>query len=886
MKLASVLFAVGCWLSAASALQPGFDAREVVRQMRSVARPPSGVEWPELDDGEFLIDTSVTPAPAMGDQCAPAVAFDGANFLIVWQDERNGGRHIYGARVAPEGTVLDPAGITISQAAYEQSSPAVGFDGANFLVVWACGHGATAGICGARVTPQGTVLDTGDISISLAGDREDTPAVGFDGANFLVVWHDGRSGSDNDIYGARVTRQGMVLDSAGFVVSHAAGNQHHPALGFDGTDFLVVWEDYRNNPDTADVFGARVTPQGTVLDTAGVVISQATNYQWDPALAFDGVNFLVTWDDKRSGSWDIYGARVTRQGTVLEPAGIVISHAAGGRYLTGLDFDGANFLVAWEDGRNVNCDDIYGARVTPQGTVLDTAGIHISHGTYLGNFETFPVVGFNGANFLVLWQDSRSGDWDVYGKRVSPQGTVLDSVSIAISTAANWQWSPALASDGTDFLVVWQDRRSETNWDIYGARVTPQGTVLDPAGFVISQAADDQHCPALGFDGANFLVVWGDGRNGTDRNIHGARVTPQGTVLEPGGFVISQAAGYQDCPAVGFDGANFLVVWQDGSNGTDLDIYGARVTPQGTVLDPAGFHISHAANGQESPAVGAAGANFVVAWEDYRSDEYGDIYGARVTPQGIVLDSAGIAISEAAYDQGSPALASDGTDFLVAWQDRRSETNWDIYGARVTPQGTVLDPTGFVISQAASDQDYAAVSFDGTNFLAVWQDRRSGSDWDIYGARVTPGGVVFDGGSVVRQEEYQFYPRLALGTGNQMFLVYQGWAGTVGGKGYSSYRIWGKMDPSPAIADMTEPEVRMTNSGATIVRGVLFLNGDCPRTGTVPKTALLDAAGRKVVELHPGANDVSRLAPGVYFVREAVSGKRSAVSVRRVVITE
>jgi hypothetical protein len=32
---------------------------------------------------------------------------------------------------------------------------------------------------------------------------------------------------------------------------------------------------------------------------------------------------------------------------------------------------------------------------------------------------------------------------------------------------------------------------------------------------------------------------------------------------------------------------------------------------------------------------------------------------------------------------------------------------------------------------------------------------------------------------------------------------------------------------------------------------------------------LLDAAGRKVMGLHAGANDVSRLAPGVYFVREA-----------------
>ena len=66
---------------------------------------------------------------------------------------------------------------------------------------------------------------------------------------------------------------------------------------------------------------------------------------------------------------------------------------------------------------------------------------------------------------------------------------------------------------------------------------------------------------------------------------------------------------------------------------------------------------------------------------------------------------------------------------------------------------------------------------------------------------------------------------------------------------------------------------------ATVIRGVLFL----PKaTSLKPQAAsLLDISGRKVLDLHPGANDVSRLSPGVYFVREA-----QAQAVRKVVITE
>jgi hypothetical protein len=53
--------------------------------------------------------------------------------------------------------------------------------------------------------------------------------------------------------------------------------------------------------------------------------------------------------------------------------------------------------------------------------------------------------------------------------------------------------------------------------------------------------------------------------------------------------------------------------------------------------------------------------------------------------------------------------------------------------------------------------------------------------------------------------------------------------------------------------------------GATIVRSVLSLQGGSgPLTGC--RTRLLDVSGRKVLDLTPGANDVSGLAPGVYYV--------------------
>jgi len=59
----------------------------------------------------------------------------------------------------------------------------------------------------------------------------------------------------------------------------------------------------------------------------------------------------------------------------------------------------------------------------------------------------------------------------------------------------------------------------------------------------------------------------------------------------------------------------------------------------------------------------------------------------------------------------------------------------------------------------------------------------------------------------------------------------------------------------------------------TIVRGVLVLPGlgtrsELPeRNSVMSRAALLDASGRRVMRLRPGANDLSRLPAGVYFVR-------------------
>jgi hypothetical protein len=90
--------------------------------------------------------------------------------------------------------------------------------------------------------------------------------------------------------------------------------------------------------------------------------------------------------------------------------------------------------------------------------------------------------------------------------------------------------------------------------------------------------------------------------------------------------------------------------------------------------------------------------------------------------------------------------------------------------------------------------------------------------------------------------------------------------------------------PLVGVKEVAGDELRVTNVWPTIVRGELYMQA-CGIRHTAYGAELLDAIGRKVLDLHSGANDVSRLAPGVYFVREA-QAQAQAQAIRKVVLTE
>lgn len=83
----------------------------------------------------------------------------------------------------------------------------------------------------------------------------------------------------------------LILIQADFPICTTAGFNGYPSVHYADNQFYVYWVDHRLLPNMS-IFGARVAKDGTVLDPDGSVLYvDSAGYSCD--VGFDGNNFLV-----------------------------------------------------------------------------------------------------------------------------------------------------------------------------------------------------------------------------------------------------------------------------------------------------------------------------------------------------------------------------------------------------------------------------------------------------------------------------------------------------------------------------------------------------------------------------------------------------------------
>jgi hypothetical protein len=719
----------------------------IAEEILSSATYPLAVD--PIISPEFGMD-QIVPVPSFGDQAYPELACNDTVCLVVWGDALR-------IRVS-DGQILDPWGLPGHFSITDYHDHSVATNGVDFLVAWTWGYHSIlrTDIRGRIVTGDGSVSE--EFNITNFPDWESNPSVSSDGTDFFVAWEQGWT---SDIKGTRIMADGTIVDAIPIDVSAGAHREAKPSVAFSNGNYLVVWEDNRNHLEgdgwDFDVYGARVAPSdGEVLDPTGFEIwldPDADAGYKSPSVAASSDNFLIYWYEDSK----ILGARVrASDGLVLDLSPIVISGDDVSAWGPAASSNGSDFLVAFTEfpGTNFNIKGKWvrgsdGAVLSPSSFPINTSAGHQNH----------PSIAYTGSGFLVVWQDGRHWmdfDDDIFGARLDATGAVLDGEGFLVSASGNDQGPYAVASNGEIFLVVWSDERGLTSLgdDIYGVRIDTQtGAVLDPMGFEIGRSSRDYQLHSVASNGDGFLVVWmfseWQQSSGLYQSILAGRVAADGQILDasPIKVSVSQPFGpstgvYPDSPEVASNGSDYLVVWHDARQYPydNRDIYGARVSSLGAVLDPDGIPISLGGSKEHFADVSSDGIDYFVVWTDQRNDAISayDIYGTRIQAStGLVLDPSGIALSNADFNQMYPAISFNGDVYLAAWRDVRhhgDSYDWDVYATRVDPfTADVLDPDGVPILTTGTSSGLDVAS-DGKDFFVAWSDNREG--WSVYGTKV------------------------------------------------------------------------------------------------------------------------------------------------------
>jgi len=343
-----------------------------------------------------------------------------------------------------------------------------------------------------------------------------------------------------------------------------------------------------------------------------------------------------------------------------------------------------------------------------------------------------PAVAFDGTNYFVVYQETATiDDHNIIGVFVTPAGTLGLAFPID-SSPTNDDLAPAVAFDGTNYLVVYERKVTDTDHDIWGALVDINSKIV-VGPFLIDGSPSDDRAPRVAFDGTNYLVVY-QRAGATDHDIVGTQVATNGSVLAGSPFVIDGSSNDDLAPQVAFDKMNFLVVYQRTYLPTDHDIIGVQVSTSG--LPSAPFQINATRFDDLSPAVAFDGRNYLVVYEEVVDNSNHNILGTRVSPQGSVLGDV-VFIDDSTFDDRAPHVAFDGTNYLVVYQEAGA-VDHNIIGARVDPLGSVVD---FITIDSSSFDDFTpVVAFGSTNYFVVYEEAEKVAplSHNIFGALVSP----------------------------------------------------------------------------------------------------------------------------------------------------
>lgn len=292
---------------------------------------------------------------------------------------------------------------------------------------------------------------------------------------------------------------------------------------------------------------------------------------------------------------------------------------------------------------------------------------------------------------------------------------------------------------------------------------------------VVSDLAEDSATSGL-----QFANEFGCVHYGTAHVVDGAALRPVPTAFDgdavrirvpaaargPGPLVVDpiigasaytySASGDSAQPDIAYDASSdqYLVVWQHPFSATDIDVWSQFWNGDGTVVPSSLASIDFTSLSFANPRVANLNASdrFLVVSQRYdgvRWQIYGRLRLAGSAPHPIVFPISDPAVAGDCVNPDIGGDSGNGSRCFVVWErEFIAGSDHDIHGRMVNADTSLAPFTLFLEDSASSlhtlphvSQSNGAGPLASPLWVVVWQFRFSATDWDVYGAAVSPSGA-------------------------------------------------------------------------------------------------------------------------------------------------
>ncbi|MEO0181946.1 MAG: T9SS type A sorting domain-containing protein [candidate division WOR-3 bacterium] len=235
--------------------------------------------------------------------------------------------------------------------------------------------------------------------------------------------------------------------------------QYAPEITFGGGNYFVVWHDYRNN--IYQIYGARVTPGGSVLDPTGIQISIGTSqYYYYPSVTWGGTRYFVVWGVYTPAPYHVYGRFVNPDGSMASDT-LQLASASAAIYNVDVAYSGTNFMVIWNETSSP---------YTLKGLLVSNTGVPIGSPFTIASpvyyFKSSRVV-FDGINYLVTYSYQVGGIYQLWGVKYNTSGLQVGSAFRISPSTNNIYYADVVPGANNRYLNVWSEYIS-SQYDIRG----------------------------------------------------------------------------------------------------------------------------------------------------------------------------------------------------------------------------------------------------------------------------------------------------------------------------------------------------------------------------------------------------------------------------------